>query len=42
MWSSLKTATWLGWQIESNWASPALMMFVVTSVGTNTPAWKSL
>src|SRR5512134_2589863 len=24
MWSSLKTATWLGWQIESNWASPAL------------------
>ena len=24
MWTSLKTATWLGWQIESNWASPAL------------------
>jgi ABC-2 type transport system permease protein len=24
MWASLKTATWLGWQIESNWASPAL------------------
>ncbi len=24
MWSSLKTATWLGWQIESNWASPSL------------------
>jgi ABC-2 type transport system permease protein len=24
MWSSFKTATWLGWQIESNWASPAL------------------
>lgn len=24
MWSSLRTATWLGWQIESNWASPAL------------------
>ena len=24
MWSSLKTPTSLGWQIESNWASPAL------------------
>ncbi len=24
MWTSLKTATWLGWQIESNWASPSL------------------
>ena len=24
MWTSLKTAAWLGWQIESNWASPAL------------------
>jgi len=24
MWTSLRTATWLGWQIESNWASPAL------------------
>jgi ABC-2 type transport system permease protein len=24
MWHSLRTATWLGWQIESNWASPAL------------------
>jgi ABC-2 type transport system permease protein len=24
MWRSLTTATWLGWQIESNWASPAL------------------
>lgn len=24
MWASLRTATWLGWQIESNWASPAL------------------
>ena len=24
MWTSLRTAAWLGWQIESNWASPAL------------------
>ena len=24
MWRSLRTAAWLGWQIESNWASPAL------------------
>jgi ABC-2 type transport system permease protein len=24
MWASLRTAAWLGWQIESNWASPAL------------------
>ena len=24
MWPSLRTAAWLGWQIESNWASPAL------------------
>jgi ABC-2 type transport system permease protein len=24
MWRSLKTAAWLGWQIESNWASPLL------------------
>jgi ABC-2 type transport system permease protein len=24
IWRSLKTATWLGWQIESNWASPWL------------------
>ena len=24
MWASFRTATWLGWQIESNWASPAL------------------
>ena len=24
MWKSLRTAAWLGWQIESNWASPAL------------------
>lgn len=24
MWNSLRTAAWLGWQIESNWASPAL------------------
>jgi ABC-2 type transport system permease protein len=24
MWTSLRTAAWLGWQIESNWASPSL------------------
>jgi ABC-2 type transport system permease protein len=24
MWTSLRMAAWLGWQIESNWASPAL------------------
>jgi ABC-2 type transport system permease protein len=24
MWTSLRTAAWLGWQIESNWASPGL------------------
>ena len=24
IWRSLKTATWLGWQIESNWTSPWL------------------
>jgi ABC-2 type transport system permease protein len=24
MWTSLRTAAWLGWQIESNWGSPAL------------------
>ncbi len=24
MWTSLRIAAWLGWQIESNWASPAL------------------
>jgi ABC-2 type transport system permease protein len=24
MWRSLRTATWLGWQIESNWTSPVL------------------
>jgi ABC-2 type transport system permease protein len=24
MWRSLRTATWLGWQIESNWTSPLL------------------
>lgn len=24
MWTSLRTAAWLGWQIESNWASPVL------------------
>jgi ABC-2 type transport system permease protein len=30
IWRSLKTATWLGWQIESNWASPGL--FVLYSI----------
>jgi ABC-2 type transport system permease protein len=30
MWRSLRTAAWLGWQIESNWASPAL--FAVYSI----------
>jgi ABC-2 type transport system permease protein len=24
MWTSLRTAAWLGWQIESNWVSPVL------------------
>src|SRR5688500_9416942 len=24
IWRSLRTAAWLGWQIESNWASPLL------------------
>jgi ABC-2 type transport system permease protein len=30
MWRSLKTAAWLGWQIESNWASPVL--FAIYSI----------
>jgi ABC-2 type transport system permease protein len=30
IWRSLKTAAWLGWQIESNWASPAL--FAIYSI----------
>jgi ABC-2 type transport system permease protein len=30
MWRSLKTAAWLGWQIESNWASPFL--FAIYSI----------
>jgi len=30
MWRSFKTATWLGWQIESNWASPGL--FAIYSI----------
>src|SRR4051812_31161933 len=29
-WRSLKTATWLGWQIESNWTDPFL--FAVYSI----------
>jgi ABC-2 type transport system permease protein len=30
MWRSLRTATWLGWQIESNWTSPVL--FTIYSI----------
>ena len=29
-WRSLKAATWLGWQIESNWTDPFL--FAVYSI----------
>jgi ABC-2 type transport system permease protein len=30
IWRSLKTAAWLGWQIESNWATPGL--FAIYSI----------